>query len=244
MNILKSLFGSDSDLSRPDIKRFRDVVVDLSSNILAMPDVKHTAMYSISAFPEDSDIYNLRNFYESKGNVYALRVYERGWPHKGYRASSIGSTVLTITLMHFPEQSHPKLNFFDQSDLEISILKLCNEFWACNNTGAKLGSLGSADHVYPVKSEDFQYKEFNSTRWLVANSEYHHEEPEYLFVAPVSKNHYLLVDFSLQRHSGYKYYSPEHNLEEVTHQTMNAFMDRCVLRLSQKSLREKAEVEV
>ena len=169
MNILKSLFGSDSDLSRPDIKRFRDVVVDLSSNILAMPDVKHTAMYSISAFPEDSDIYNLRNFYESKGNVYALRVYERGWPHKGYRASSIGSTVLTITLMHFPEQSHPKLNFFDQSDLEISILKLCNEFWACNNTGAKLGSLGSADHVYPVKSEDFQYKEFNSTRWLVAN---------------------------------------------------------------------------
>lgn len=244
MNILKSLLGSDSDLSHPEIKRFSDVVVDLSSNTLSLPDVKHTAMFPISVFPKDADIYDLTSFMDPKDNIYALRIYERGWAHKGYRGSSIGSTLVNVTLIYLPESLHPKINFFDRNDLEIEIIKFCHDAWAWNNEGAKLGSLGSADHIYPVKSEDLHYQEFNSTYWCVAKSEYHHEEPEYLFATPVSKNHFLLMDFSLQRHDGYKYYSPEHNLEEVTHQTMNDFMDRCVLRLSQKSLRDKAEAEV
>ncbi len=243
MGLLSRFFGDDHKLSRPDFNRYRHIELDFSGNKIRFIDAKHTAMYPLNTWPENIDIYNTDKLNGSDAGDYAKLFYVRGWALRGRNQSSVGSCNLESLIFYFPNSHSKNINCFNKKDFELELIRYCHDMWGWNNRGSKMGSLGSGDHTYPVKSSELSYKKINEITWCYFTSQYKGDSPEIVYATPISKNHILINSFSLQAHECYHFYSPETNLEQTSYDVMHDFMDQYHIELSPRSVSERSEVD-
>lgn len=236
--LLKKLLGSDQNMKGPDLSNAPWLELDFSGNRLRYRDPMHTAMFPVSVFAENKDIYDVHQYERQKEGDLAELFYIKGWEFSG-RANS-GEVRTSGRIFYFDNKLGGSYNCFEKPIFEHEIFEFCHIVWGWQNESTELGDLGKKLFLYPIDSTGLDYQDINKTRWCRFTAQVKGKPPEIHYACPLTSHHMLMMDFTLTGYGGTDFYSPETNLEQATLKYVENFMANFYIELSDEAKAQQA----
>ena len=227
--LLKKLLGSDQNRKGPDLS---------NAPRLRYRDPMHTAMFPVSVFAENKDIYDVHQYERQKEGDLAELFYIKGWEFSG-RANS-GGVRTSGRIFYFDNKLGGSYNCFEKPIFEHEIFEFCHIVWGWQNESTELGDLGKKLFLYPIDSTGLDYQDINKTRWCRFTAQVKGKPPEIHYACPLTSHHMLMMDFTLTGYGGTDFYSPETNLEQATLKYVENFMANFYIELSDEAKAQQA----
>lgn len=236
--LLDKLLGSDQNMQGPDLDTAPWLELDFSGTKLRYRDPMHTAMFPVSVFAENRDLYNVSQYTRHKEGDLTEQFYIKGWGFNG--RSSRGGVRLSGIIFYFDSKLDIDYSCFEKPDLEHEIFSFCHSVWGGQNESNEVGDLGINLFTYPIDSRGLDYVDVNHVRWCRFTSQVKGGPPYIFYVCPLTSHHMLMLDFTLQGYGGTDFYSPETNLEQATLKYVENFMANFYIELSDEAKAQQA----
>ena len=111
----------------PDLSNAPWLELDFSGNRLRYRDPMHTAMFPVSVFAENKDIYDVHQYERQKEGDLAELFYIKGWEFSG-RANS-GEVRTSGRIFYFDNKLGGSYNCFEKPIFEHEIFEFCHIVW-------------------------------------------------------------------------------------------------------------------